>query len=501
MPDNLFPTKVYEIEAEEDQDDRNSSHPNIKRRREAIDEELAKHGSWGTTDFLLGEDRFYKVRNVSRFECVRTSLIDTQFGDALYSIYLLEKDFPKSIYLKRMKAQAWLGIYQYEREHHISKTIKSTSDYEGASATVHYLIRKLSLNSMGPVALRNIYDIHTMYPEDKEINAIYDRLIGELSREKKFDITNFSTLTFSTAAQNFLEAQVVDSTDMVKIEVAEEIKTSKYDRINTKGEPDSPNSFDTTKFYLYAISDIIQDQDFLDRFDAEEAKLKAEKQRSDNFTLMSSSEQEATRKESYYSDMHIGVADVICVEPKVYSYSSSGVDYVKSEQLEQRFSEAFDDAANEVGVTLYSVDSRSIQTNGVQVFNERSTLTTLLNQVSNEDDVDPFPVDFQSLALISENYGSDNIMFSLVEHSFDVDIRWGGLLISLLAPPVFAIVATVHIPTAFMKANSTALSVIILDAKTGSVKIGSTYYFSEPIRKMHLGAHLYDILINLKTPH
>jgi hypothetical protein len=500
IPDNLFPAKAYEIKAEEDQDDTDSSHPNIRRRREAIDEELTKYATWGTTDFLFGKDRFYNVRNISRFECVRTSIIDAQYGDALYSIYLLEKEFPTSIYLQRMKAQAWLGIYQYEREHNISKTIKRTSDYEGASATVHYLIRKLSLKSMGPVALRNIYDIFSARPEDLEITAIYNRLIAELAIEKKFEIGDYSKLNFSTAAQSFIDAQMADSTDTMKIEVVEEIKPSKYDRINTKGTPDNPDSFDTTKFYLYAISDVIKDEDFIKRFDSEKEKLKAKDQAKKDFNRLSSSEQAAIERESFYSDLHIGVEDVICVEPKVFSYTSKGVDYVKSEQLEQRFSEAFDDAANEAGVTLYSIDSRSIQANGVQIFNERSTLTTLLNQVSSEEDIDPFPVDYQALSLLSENYGSENIMFSLVEHSFDVEIRWAGLLISILAPPVFGVLATVHIPTAFMKANSTALSVIIIDAKTGEVKIGSTYYFNEPIRKMHLGAHLYDILNNLKTP-
>jgi hypothetical protein len=500
LPDILFPSTAYDIKAEEDQDDTESSHPNIKRRREAIDDELAKYSTWGTSNFLLGKDQFYNVRNISRFECVRTSIIDSHYGDALYSIYLLEKDFPSSIYLQRMKAQAWLGIYQYEREHHISKTIKKVSDYEGASATVHYLIRKLNLKAMGPVALRNIYDIFSAHPEDSEITAIYERLIAQLAQEKKFQIGDYSKLNFSTAAQKFLDAQLVDSTDTVKVEVVEEIKTSKYDRINTKGTPDSPNSFDTTKFYIYAISDVIRDEDFIKRFDTEKDKLKAKDQAEKDFQRLSSSEQASIRKEAFYSDLHLGVEDVICVEPKVYSYTSRGVDYVKSEQLEQRFSEAFDDAANEAGVTLYSIDSRSIQANGVQVFNERSTLTTLLNQVSSEEDINLFPVDYQALSLLSENYGSENIMFSLVEHSFDVDIRWAGLLISILAPPVFAVVATVHIPTAFMKANSTALSVIIIDAKTGTVKIGSTYYFNEPIRKMHLGAHLYDILNNLKTP-
>ena len=94
IPTSLFPTKKYEIKAEEDFDDEFSSHPNIKKRKEAAEMEIGTISNWENTTQFLGDDRFHLVRNIARFESVRSDIIDASYGNAIYSVFLLEKDFP-----------------------------------------------------------------------------------------------------------------------------------------------------------------------------------------------------------------------------------------------------------------------------------------------------------------------------------------------------------------------------------------------------------------------
>ena len=79
----------------------------------AAEIEIGTYSNWTDVTHILGEDRFKKIRNIARFESVRNDIIDNQYGNALYSIFILEKDFPNSMYLKRMKAQTWMNLMLY----------------------------------------------------------------------------------------------------------------------------------------------------------------------------------------------------------------------------------------------------------------------------------------------------------------------------------------------------------------------------------------------------
>lgn len=498
IPPSQFPTKKYEIKAEEDEDDSESSHPNIKRRKEAVLEAVKSISNWKDGVFQLGEERFQRIRNIARFEGVRAHILDAEYGDAVYSIFLLEQEFPNSIYLQRLKAQSWLGLYQYEKKHRISVTIDKSSKYEGESAMVHFLIRKFNEKSMAAIALRQVTDIRSAHPDDEEINAIYKHLIYELAWSKRFDLDLYAKVDFHTAAQEYLKTQNPPDQDSTKVEKPK--KGSKYDRIKKITNADSPDNFDTTKYYVYAIPDIVTDPSFLDLFNSQRAAYEDEQRREKAFEKLSVREKIKHYKERRYNDLHIGANELISVEPKVYSYNSRGIDLVRSEKVEQRFASALDYAATEAGVSLYPVDSRSIQRNGVQGFNERSTLISLLHQVANEDDIRTFPIDYGLLKGISNNYGSADVLFTMVEHSYSPEISWGYLLYSVLLPPVFVIVASIHVPVAIIQGNSTVMSFLVLEPNTGSVKVADRHFFNEPVRKHHLGAHIYDILVNIKTP-
>ena len=181
LPKSLFPEEAFGITVVEDYDDTDSSHPNIKKRKERTLKQMEIVGdAWGTKLFELGEVKFKEIRNIARFECVRTSILNAQYGNAIYYIYLLEIEFPNSIYLKRMKAQSWLGLYQYSKKGYIRETIKSRNDYEGSSANIHFFIGKLKKVELTTIAVRQVYDIYKANDTDNEINAIYSFMINSV---------------------------------------------------------------------------------------------------------------------------------------------------------------------------------------------------------------------------------------------------------------------------------------------------------------------------------
>ncbi len=497
LPEFLFPTKEYEITADPDEDDSNSSHPNVSKRKEAVQKEIdGVKKSWGTTVNSEGDARFYELRNIARFESVRTDVAQAAFGNALYSIYLLEREFPESIFLQRMKMHSWLGLYQYESLSRVNKTILSNRDLEGQSAPVHYFIRKLNRKSLTTVALRHIYDIHEQYPEDLEIGAMYTYSLKLLAKDEKFDIDEYSVMTFAEYADSVELKRIQAENDTLSVKPVEEPKKkSKYDRIKSNESPDViDESIDSLKYYYYGLADLVRDSSFLQELESYtpvESNLPPEE------------DYNGRRGRKYYQnkayeELKIGSDDVIVVEPRAIDYSRKGVDLVKSEKLEGMFADAIVEAADQAGTMTHSIDKRNLTT---ESYNARSTLIGFLNQLVEEDDVTPFPVDYLELKKIADYNGTSNVMFTVVDHTFEPDINIYGVLLSALIYPTLPFTLTLYIPIKLMSGNQTRLTVLLMDLDSGEFKAGNVFRFNERLTKHNIGNRMYSLFKHLSSTH
>ena len=497
VPENLFPTKKYEIKAEEDYDDSRSSHPNIKNRKEQVTKEIANFENWGTETYLFGKDRFTYIRNLSRFESIRTDILDAQYADAMYSIFLLEKEFPSSIYLKRMKAHSWLGLAQYKNAGSINETVDRNSDLEGEIATLHFFIKKLKNEATATVALREIQNIRSSMPEDDEINAIWDRMIKLVAGAKSFDIKKFSDKTFDVAAMNFVNSQVKDTVGVVHLE--EDNKLSKYERIkNKKTSTVDPTVFDTSKFYLYALTDVLKDTIFKQKYDSIKDTLSKIEKEYDNFFDLSfdeiiKSEEKKVEEEKSKDPIKPELTNFILVEPNAISYSNGKVNHPSSDKLERKYTEAINSAGKELDLSIVNINSEELSKIGTVGFNERSVLTSFLMQMTHNDKVDLLPVDYQSLKEIETSHGTSKVVFTIVEHEYQPHFSRGAFWLIFCPPALIG-----YLPIPFMKGNETELNLIVVDSKKAEIVNGVSYYFNEPLNKFILKARMYDIFMNLK---
>ncbi len=492
IPENLFPDKKYEIKAIEDYDDSQSSHPNIKKRKEKIESEIEKYPSWGNKVFINGKETFEYIRTICRFESVRTDIIDANYANAIYSIFILEKDYPKSLFLSRMKAQAWLGLVQFKKDGSIDQTVIRNSELEGEIAAIHFFIKKLTKDGLLTIALRQTYDLKNAYPNDIQLNAIYTNVLKELAATKHFNIETFSKNNFKEASIDFIEKQnkgaTVDTTIIKK-------STSKYDKIKSKKSADNPENFDSTKYYLYGISDLINDSIFNSTFKNHLKNVEIENKKNEELDSLSYKERNEILKARELLELNIGLKDLIVVEPMVFSYNRQGLDLIKSEKLKHDYSEAIINSAKELDLTVYPIDRDNLASKGTEIFNERSTLFNFMTQVTREDNFNIFPVDFESLEEIKNNYGTTKVMFSWVEHTYNSGISPAIVFLGIFVYPILPI----YIPSKMLNGNSTEMNVIILDLNEGKIDVGTNYYFRDSPKKLHLGAHIFNILGKLKT--
>jgi predicted Zn-dependent protease len=481
IPEKLFPSKKYEIRAIENSDDLNSSHPNIKKRKSEIETELNSYEKWGSATNLFGIEKFFYVRNLSRFESIKTDIFDAQYVEAIYSIFILEKEFPNSFYLKKMKAHCWLGLAQYKNAGKLNETILKSNDLEGEVAAVHYFIKQLNNEAILTIALREIYKIKKQFPDNEEIDVLWNRTIKLGASSEKFDLNKFSDQTFESASKKFLKPNSHDS-----IFIKNEIAITKYDKIKNKKNNIDPTVFDSSKFYYYGSNELIKNDLFLLKYKhLKDSILKSLDyiQELENLPIKERKRIESNKK------IHLSKLDeFILVEPSATSYKNGKIDYNSSEKLEVKYNDAINSISTDLGISIYTINSEKLNLLGTLGFNERSVLTNFLMQISHNDEFDILPVEYSELREIEKNYGTTKVIFTIIEHTYKPEFSFNALYL-ILYPPAFL----GYIPIPFMKGNHTELNLLILDTKEAKIEKGFSYNFNEPINSYSLKARMYSI--------
>ncbi|MBP6090132.1 MAG: M48 family metalloprotease [Crocinitomicaceae bacterium] len=491
IPNLMFSSKEYPIKAIEDYDDSESSHPNIKKRKEAAEELIKTLTNWGNFSTQLGQSNFEYIRKIARFESLRTDVLEQNFTDALYSLFILEKDNPNSAYLKRMKAQLWLNLAIYKAENKGDKTSKRTKELEGESAQLHYLIRKLSKEGLTTLAVRQIYDLKKLFPNDEEISKVYANLLKQISNSKSFKLDSYAKKTFSIACLNAI--QIADSIkNAVPTVKVEETKTkSKYDKIKNKKNIENDQNFDSTKFYLYGLSDVIQDKKFLENFNYELELVKEQEKEDAAFTKLSKSEK---KKWLENKKKAVDINELIIVEPVVQMKGPNGIDPTLSENYQIQLSNTIQEVSSDLNVKTYLIDRTSIKKNGTQIFNERSLLMNYLDQMSDVDNDNILTVDYQLLNTLKENYGTAKVMFTLVQNQVSIDLNPSMVMTSSIFLPL----SMVYFPIVIFGSQFTDVEIIILDLETSKVERNLSFYTKEKPTKLKIGAHMYHFFQSIK---
>src|SRR5690606_17153394 len=94
FPSGYTPSKGKEISADEDEDDEESTHPNIRKRKAELENQLDKKDITNLkADFLLGTDYFNFIQQQSRVELFYILLNVAQYEKAYYLSYLYKKNY------------------------------------------------------------------------------------------------------------------------------------------------------------------------------------------------------------------------------------------------------------------------------------------------------------------------------------------------------------------------------------------------------------------------
>lgn len=453
IPDGIWAKKTYPITAEENYDDSRSTHPNIKTRKNKAIEEIEKLNDWKDNTQFLGEKRFEYVRNIARFESVRIDVSEANFTNALYSIYILEQEYKESAFLWEMKALSWLGILQYYHRGKKTNFLPKTKFMEGEIAIFQDYIKNANKDVINTLAIRNIYDAHKAHPENLLIGKCVDQLLLELNGVESFDWNKYSKKNFDESAQLAIALQ--KSADTIQAPQNPSVKSNKYDRIKVKRSANSPESFDSTSYSLYAIPDIILDSMFYLR------KLETKKF-SDSAILISELCTSQVYCEKHVTDKR---REFYSQQLEKALYAIREIPYVE---------------ASEEDLMLVSSDQ----------FN-RNVLNTWLQHEIEQAENKPFIATDYYLLRMTHQGENKPLSFVNMRYTYDPNL----LPFYYTASTFFAIPVAVFavLPVQLMHGGFTSIQIASYDLETCSTNIFTTSYEGKP-RKFLIASAIYKAL-------
>jgi hypothetical protein len=202
LPAKLMLDSVKQPTKSMDYDDSKSSHPNLKKRKEAVQLIIGKKAAnpFGETRQLVSASSFDNIRNRAAFEVLREHLITGEYVDAFYHAYLLTDQYPESEYVQTSMAKALYGLARWGAH-------AKTDDYEGEIQRIAHLAQKQQHTERLVLAIRYLYPMHIRYPENEELDLMLKDLIIELALKDKVVEKRFNRQQ-QAAAEMFINEEI-----------------------------------------------------------------------------------------------------------------------------------------------------------------------------------------------------------------------------------------------------------------------------------------------------
>ncbi len=465
IPEKKINMKIKPITAEENYNDTYSSHPNIKKRKVAVQEAISEYANWGTNSFVLNEDLFFEIRTTCRLENIRLNIIEGSEFSALYAIFLMEKDFPNSLYLDKMKALAWLSIIQLKFKF---EETKKSDQIEGESSLLYKFLNRCTTFELATIGLRTIYDLRTKHAGESFFEDSYNFYVEALSQEQTVSLSKYQPFTYQQASVNALNKTGSETAE--KKETTPPTEGSKYSRIKEKRSSQSIPVFDSTEFAIYAIPDILRDSSFVGKFKALKEHNDSLKEASEQFYLLSRRDQEKVWK-AYTAELskkEASFKELVIVEPNIHFEAKKPKTQWELISAEKLYLKTLTSIAQKQGFNPIILTQDSIVQRTTNDFNEYNTYLAYMEQINNANNGNnSLSVDYELINEFTKARGVSQILFTQIDYSYFPDFNPIAIIFGTIMAPFIPYVYFVYIPKTIKEGKDLSMYSMLINTKSG----------------------------------
>jgi len=379
LPKAYFLPDVSPIKDNSNEDDTKQTHPNTKKRKQAIGDIVSNRDNTSRVNAVIGQDKFEYIRDLSRMELCRLYLKNRDYPNALYAAYIMSLKYPANEYLTEVISKCLYAIALYDKgeivytnESNLQNGFIPYADIESYPQQLYYLISKMPENEWTILSLNYVYRAHKKFPENKAMSAVSDSLFS-LMKKTKWGISDFARVPKK-------EVQKKDS--VIVVETAPKEASSKTDLIASMQKERNVRGDDTV-YYKDAFVDLfVGDREFIDKFPASGSE-----ESSSSLSNYSSYSSTSYSKKKNIQGV-IKVQKVLLLEPffiKVDETQREEIQYVSSDQKQEEYSKTINDCAQKLEFELITIDPGLLASNEVDKINDYSVINDWFDEKFDTD--------------------------------------------------------------------------------------------------------------------
>lgn len=499
VPNYMFKFRQIEISAKHKYNDYLHSHPNLEKRKNQVTDQIALFPNW--KDMLYSDStRFFYIRDVARFEYLSCLIYEKEYVEALYAVYILEKKYPNSTYLLKCKAQAWLDVMEtaliYKSETRRSrirvqgtKTTTTIKNYEGQISAFAQIFGSLPRLGRFAMGLRQIYDIYQKDPNNPTFKASMDAAIQLVATSDDFNPKLFSVKTYKQMEAE-IQAKKQDST----VVLSENL--DKYQAIENKSKGLGVTlSIDSTKFYLYGISDLIQDSSFLASYRKYRDQKLADEKEDEEYNRLTDFYQGLIDFERAVEELSMGMDSMIFIAPSVYETNRKQVIRVgKTLKTREIFYESVEQTARKLHMHIDFLGLKDLSAVQTEDLNARALIAKSLSRAIHDDQRDYFVFDQEDLLRIKEKTGIDKLLYVEYQHNYIPQLNFGNVALFTVLLPV----GLIYFPIELLSAHNADWQFYVYDLATGKLCLNRSFFHNDSSAKHAIGSKIYAVFSHLK---
>lgn len=465
FPEEYIMVDVDDVDGiDEDEDDSNSTHPNLKKRRNDIEDKISSFtagNAAGGLDFIVSESAFLEARKLARFDLCHTSLLNRNYDQALYQAYCLLQSNPNNIYLNKIILKALYGLSMYANSNKLFDVAEKYKNVKGESQALNFLLQKLSDSELNAIALHFAWRLKKSLPaNDVEVDVIIDDLFYSLVKNHYSDMGIFSRDYKGTVQDsiNTLEKstkELNDNTPLVK-----SVKLKKQEK-----------NINSEYFLTYAFVDMFKDADFVDTY--KRATKKANKPDINENEFVKKKKRKKDLKED--APLALGIDTVMVLNPfylKIDERKKNPVLFAGSDKSQKEFNNKIQNIAGHTNIILDILDKTQLDTSNVVMYNEMALLADWVEEREGHGKLNLIPTDYIQITDIAQKYNTNYLALMGTVSYIERRENLGFLIAATIIMPVWSWPLT--IPFMVKKNTLTFVYTVVYDVKTGERKMVKT---------------------------
>ncbi|MFM9986214.1 MAG: M48 family metallopeptidase [Flavobacteriales bacterium] len=408
---------------DDDEDDSNSSHPNIRKRRNILDQLIKNTPQGSDKNYLLGKNYFERVQELSRMELIHLSLLDRQYISAFYNSYALLTKKPGDQYLEESIGKALYGISKYKNSNDLLKVCQESDETYSHFQNCTYLFEKLEEEQVNLIAIRYLAYLYDKY-HSTFIDKLLNDLIAEGVKENKLTSTSFEAgvlewknRSLSPAVEEKKNDVEEDSIDPKKTEDPDnsEEKSSKFaklretksavtNKISAASDDSQIKELYSEKFH-YRAFEVMDLVPLKERIAAMEKMVKEKEASEEKW------QEDLRKNERYYkrNGYALDIDSIVIVDPFFFEIDERrGIALTNSEKELIEYKDQIALCAETSGIDSEILFPKQMSDSEVYQYNSMAIMNDWMSERidHDNDDVEMIPLQSEYTAVLAKEYGT-----------------------------------------------------------------------------------------------